>query len=233
MLLSRAANLVETLRIADQITNFPTDFQGEVTEDLSSVLGSLTVMASAVQTYHNIYRNGEVRDFLAFAVSVSSVTNLILADGEPSSSLIVQEVPAAIDNLKDEIQTILLDDPDTPNLYSSVSLQVGAFASVLRGNSDDDPVGKLFELPITVLDALLPSETAPNAFSITLEGDQEPALRQIRDSFDVLRNTVPANIRDFGTLVSNFGCAFTDAKFFVARLAGDSVGELVTALRQS
>jgi hypothetical protein len=231
--LSRAANLTETLRIIDQVNSFPVDFQGEVTEELADVLSSVTVMARAIQSYLNIYRNGETRDFLAYAVSVSSVTTLLLADGQPSNSLIVQEFPAVIDNLKDEIQTILLDDPETENLYSSVSLQVGAFASVLRGSSDDDPVGRLFELPVTVLDALLPSATAPNAFSITLEGDQEPALRQIRDSFDTLRATVPATIRDLGILVSNFGCAFTDAKFFVARLAGDSVGELVTALRQS
>lgn len=231
--LTRATKLVDTLRIVDQIVNFPPDFQGEVTQDLSQVLSSLGVSARAIQSYLNIYRNGEVRDFLASAVSVSSVTNLILADGQPASSLIVQEIPAAIDSLDDSIQTNILDDPESPNLYSNVSLQVRAFVSVLRGDSEDDPVGRLFELPITVCDALLPSETAPNAFSITLEGDQEEALRQIRESFAVLRDTVPATIRDLGILVSNFGCAFTDAKFFVSRLAGESVGELVTALRQS
>jgi hypothetical protein len=231
--LTRATNLVRTLRILDQIANFPADFSGEVSSDLQSVLNSLGVIATAIETYLNIYRNGEVRDFLASAVSVSSVTNLLLADGEPSSSLIVQEVPAAIDNLRSAIQSLLLDDPDCPNLYRGVSLQVGAFAAALRGTSDDDPVGRLFSLPVTVLDALLPSEMAPNAFSITLEGDQEPALRQIRESFDVLGQTTQATIRDLGIMVSNFGCAFTDAEFFVARLAGDSVGELVTALRQS
>ena len=61
-------------------------------------------MSRAIQTYLNIYRNGETRDFLASAVSVSSMTNLLLADGQPPSSIIVQEIPEAIDKLKENIQ---------------------------------------------------------------------------------------------------------------------------------
>jgi hypothetical protein len=128
---------------------------------------------------------------------------------------------------------VLLSDPDVEVLYRDVSLQVGAFASVLRGDKDDDPVGRLLSLPVTVLDALLPSTQSPEAFSIPLENGQEEALRQIRDSFDVLRRTVISTIRDLGLYRSNYGCAINDARFFVARLSGDSVKDLVTELRQS
>jgi hypothetical protein len=231
-MLSRACNLVESLRIKDQLENFPTDFDGGVDDDLQLVLDGLVSLSSSIENYLSVYRSGEIRDFLAYCVSVASTTNLLLADGEPDSSLIVAELPATIEQFRTSIQEILLDDENSRVLFNSVSIQVGAFVSVLRGNSDNDPVGRLLDLPITVLDALLPSNVE-GSYSIPLENGQEEALVQVRDSFDSLRGTVTATIRDLGVYRANFGCAMNDAEFFVARLAGDSVRNLVTELRQS
>lgn len=231
-MLSRACNLVKSLRIKDQLENFPNDFSGSVDEDLQLVLDGLVSLASSIENYLSVYREGEIRDFLAYCVSVASVTNLLLADGEPGSSIIVTELPAAIEQFRTSIQKILLDDDNCRVLFNSVSIQVGGFTSVLRGNSDDDPVGRLLDLPITVLDAILPSSVAA-AFSIPLENGQEEAMVQVRDSFDSLRSTVTSTVRDLGIYRANFGCAMNDAEFFVARLAGDSVRNLITELRQS
>jgi hypothetical protein len=231
-MLSRACNLVKTLRIKDQIVDFPQDFDDEIDDDLQLVLGGIQSLAASIENYLSVYRFGEIRDFMAACVSVSSVTNLILADGEPGSSLIVTELPAAIEQLRSNIQSVLLGDSEAEVLFSSVSLQVEAFADVLRGDKNDDPVGRLLDLPITVLDALLPS-AIPEAYSIPLENGQEEALRQIRDSFDVLRRTVKTTERDLEVYGANFNSAINDARFFVARLAGDSVKNLVTELRQS
>ena len=186
-----------------------------------------------IDEYLGAYRQGRIKDFLASCVSVGSMTNVILADGEPATSNLVTELPAGIEELRAQIQAVLLSTPEAEVLFNSVSLQIGAFASVLRGDSENDPVGKLLSLPVTVLDALLPSEEFPEAYSIPLENGQEEALRQIRDSFDVLRRTVISTIRDLGVYGSNYGCAINDARFFVARLSGDSVRDLVTELRQS
>jgi hypothetical protein len=231
-MLSRTCNLVKSLRIKDQITDFPEDFDGEVDDDLQLILAGLSSVADSVENYLAVYSSGEIRDFMAACISVASVTNLILADGEPVSSLIVTELPAAIEQLRNSIQSVILDDPESEVLFSSVSLQVGAFAGVLRGDGDNDPVGRLLDLPVTVLDALLPS-AVPGAYNLPLENGQEEAMRQLRDSFDVLRRTVGATVRDLGVYRANFGSATNDAQFFVARLAGDSVKNLVTELRQS
>lgn len=231
--LTRACNLVKSLRIQDQIDDFPWDFDFQIDPDLQEVLDGLSALRLLIDEYLGTYRHGNTRDFLASCVSVASMTNVILADGEPATSNLVTELPAGIEELRAQIQTVLLSDPAVEVLYSSVSLQVGAFASVLRGDSEEDPVGKLLSLPVTVLDALLPSEEFPEAYSIPLEAGQEDSLRQIRDSFDVLRRTVIATIRDLGVYGSNYGCAINDAKFFVSRLSGDSVRDLVTQLRQS
>lgn len=161
------------------------------------------------------------------------MTNVVLADGDPATSNLVTELPAGIEQLRAQIQTVLISDPAAEVLFSNVSLQVGAFASMLRGDSESDPVGKLLSLPVTVLDALLPSEEFPEAYNIPLENGQEEALTQIRDSFEVLRRTVISTIRDLGVYGSNYGCAINDAKFFVSRLSGDSIKNLVTELRQS
>ena len=231
-MLSRACNLVKSLRIKDQLENFPNDFTGSIDEDLQLVLDALISLSNSVESYLSVYRFGEIRDFLAYCVSVASVTNLLLADGEPESSLIVAELPATIEQFRVSIQEILLDDDNSRVLFDSVSIQVGAFLSVLRGNSDNDPVGRLLDLPVAVLDALLPSEVV-GSYSIPLENGQEEALVQVRDSFDSLRSTVTATIRDLGVYRANFGCAVNDAEFFVARLSGDSVKNLITELRQS
>jgi hypothetical protein len=232
-MLTRACNLVKSLRIQDQINDFPEDFDNEIDPDLQAVLNGLSSLTSLIDRYLVIYRSGSIRDFLASCVSVASMTNVLLADGEPATSALVAELPAGIEELRAQIESVLLSDPESEVLYNDVSLQVGAFASVLRGDKDDDPVGRLLGLPVTVLDALLPSTQFPGAFSIPLENGQEEALRQIRDSFDVLRRTVISTIRDLGLYRSNYGCAINDARFFVARLSGDSVKDLVTELRQS
>ncbi len=231
--LTRACNLVKSLRIQDQITGFPEDFDFQIDPDLQEVLDGLSALRLLIDEYLGSYRHGNIRDFLASCVSVGSMTNVVLSDGEPATSNLVTELPTGIKELRAQIQTVLLATPEAEVLFNSVSLQVGAFASVLRGDNEEDPVGKLLSLPVTVLDALLPSEEFPAAFSIPLENGQEEALRQIRDSFDVLRRTTVATIRDLGVYGSNYGCAITDARFFVARLSGDSVRNLVTELRQS
>ena len=232
-MLTRACDLVKSLRIRDQITDFPEDFDNEIDPDLQLVLNGLASLTYLIDGYLTVYRYGNIRDFLASCVSVASMTNVLLADGEPATSVLVTELPAGIEELRAQIQSVLLSDPAVEVLYHDVSLQVGAFASVLRGDSDNDPVGRLLGLPVTVLDALLPSTQFPEAYSIPLENGQEEALRQIRDSFDVLRRTVISTIRDLGLYRSNYGCAVNDARFFVARLSGDSVKDLVTELRQS
>jgi hypothetical protein len=231
--LTRACDLVKSLRIRDQITQFPEDFDGQIDSDLQEVLDGLLSLTFLLDEYLTIYRYGEVRDFLAACVSVGSMTNVLLADGEPSTSNLITELPAGIKELRTQIQNVLLSDPNTEVLYRNVSIQVGAFSSVLRGNSEDSPAERLLSLPVTVLDSLLPSTEFPESYSIPLENGQEEALRQIRDSFDVLQRTVVSTIRDLGVYGSNYGCAINDAKFFVSRLSGDSVRKLVTELRQS
>jgi len=229
-MLTRAANLVKSLRIKDQISDFPTDIEGNIEENLVAVLAALDSIANSINSYFDIYRSGEVRDFLASVVSVSSMTNFLLADGDPNSSLIVKELPARIEELRASVQTNILDASDSEDLYSSVSLQVGAFASVLRGNEEDDPVGRLFDLPVSVIDSILPSDDAPNAFSLEMLPSQEAAMRQLRDSFELLRTSRFSTNRDLSIYDPNFGCAITDARFLLARLAGDSVSNLVTEL---
>ncbi len=232
-MLTRAVDLVKSLRIKDQISNFPTDIEGNLEENLAAVLGALDGIADSLKTYFDIYRNGEVRDFLAAVVSVSSMTNLLLADGDPSASLIVKEVPARIEELRASVQSNILDDPESEELYSSVSLQVGAFASVLRGNERDDPVGRLFDLPVSIIDSVLPSEEAPDAFNLEMLPTQEAAMQQLHDSFALLKISKFSTNRDLSIYAPNFGCAITDAKFLLARLAGDSVNNLVAELRKT
>lgn len=219
-ILSRSTNLISSLRILDQIDEFP----GDTSEDLLEILGALRSIAGSQNVYLSIYRSGVVRDFLAEAVSVSSVTHFLLANGDPSASQIVRETPALIANLRESIQTTILDDDESEELYDSVSLQIEEFSAVLRGDADDDPVGRLFDLPVTLIDSLL---------VFPFEEDQEQALRQLKDSFAVLRASRGATTRDLGSYSTNFSCAFTDAKFLNARLAGDSVSGLITALRQT
>jgi hypothetical protein len=232
-ILTRSTDLVNSLRIRDQINDFPTDIQGNLDETLAQVVGVLGSLADTIGLYFNIYRNGEVRDFLAAAVSVSSMTNFLLADGDPTASLIVAEVPDRIDNLRASVQTNILDDPASENLFNSVSLQVGAFASVLRGTSENDPVGRLFDLPVSVIDSILPSEDAPNAFSLEMLPTQEAAMRQLRESFALLKTSRSSTNRDLSILNPNFGCSVTDAEYLLARLSGDSVSQLVTELGQA
>ena len=229
-ILTRSTDLVNSLRIRDQINDFPTDIEEELDETLATVVSVLGSLADTLGLYFNIYRNGEVRDFLAAAVSVSSMTNFLLADGDPNASLIVTELPDKIEKLRVSVQTNILDDPVSKDLFNSVSLQVGAFASVLRGTDEDDPVGRLFDLPVSVIDSILPSEDAPNAFSLEMLPTQEAAMRQLRESFALLKTSRSSTNRDLSILNPNFGCSITDAEFLLARLSGDSVSQLVTAL---
>ena len=229
-ILTRSTDLVNSLRIKDQINDFPTDIQGNLDETLAQIVGVLGSLADTLGLYFNTYRSGEVRDFLAAAVSVSSMTNFLLADGDPAASLIVTEVPDRIDNLRASVQTNILDDPASEDLFSSVSLQVGAFASILRGTAEDDPLGRLFDLPVSVIDSILPSENAPNAFSLEMLPTQEAAMRQLRESFALLKTSRSSTNRDLGILNPNFGCSITDAEYLLARLSGDSVSELVAEL---
>ncbi len=231
--LTRSTDLVNSLRIRDQINEFPTDIQGNLDETLAQVVGVLGSLSDTIGLYFNTYRRGKVRDFLAAAVSVSSMTNFLLADGDPNASLIVTEVPDRIHKLRDSVQTNILDDPASGELFSSVSLQVGAFASVLRGTSENDPVGRLFDLPVSVIDSILPSEDAPNAFSLEMLPTQEAAMRQLRESFALLKISRSSTNRDLGILNPNFGSSITDAEYLLARLAGDSVSPLVTELGQA
>jgi len=231
--ITRVSNLVKTLRISDQITNFPLGFDNNINPDIQEILSSLLVMTTAIETYLNTYRKGQVRDFLAFAISISSVTNILFSDGEPFRNVIVKETPEVTSRLKQSITKNILNDEESIDFYRGVSLQVGELTSVLRGTTEDDPVGKLLDMPLALLDSVLPSQSVVSSFSVDLEGDQEPALRQIRNSFDVLRRTVSSTIRDLNVLSVNFGCAFTDAEFLVSRLSGDSVSNLITALRQN
>jgi len=232
-MLTRAADLVKSLRIKDQINDFPTDIEGNLDENLAAVLSALDSIADSLKSYFDVYRNGEVRDFLAAVVSVSSMTNFLLADGDPSASLIVKEVPARIEELRTSVQSNILDDPESEDLYSSVSLQVEAFASVLRGNEEDDPVGRLFDLPVSIIDSILPSEEVPDAFSLEMLPTQEAAMQQLRDSFALLKISKFSTNRDLSIYGPNFGSAITDAKFLLSRLAGDSVNNLVTELRKT
>ena len=229
-ILTRSTDLVNSLRIRDQINDFPTDIKGNLDETLALVVSSLGSLADTLGLYFNIYQSGEVRDFLAAAVSVSSMTNFLLADGDPNASLIVTEVPERIEELRTSVQTHILDDPASENLFSSVSLQVGAFASVLRGTGEDDPVGRLFDLPVSVIDSILPSEDAPNAFSLEMLPTQEAALRQLRESFALLKTSRSSTNRDLSILNPNFRCSVTDAEFLLARLSGNSISQLVTEL---
>jgi hypothetical protein len=232
-ILTRSTDLVNSLRIRDQINDFPTDIQGNLNETLAQVVGVLGSLADTIGLYFNTYRSGEVRDFLATAVSVSSMSNFLLADGDPNASLIVTEVPDRIHKLRESVQTNILDDPASGELFSIVSLQVGAFASVLRGTSENDPVGRLFDLPVSVIDSILPSEDAPNAFSLAMLPTQEAAMRQLRESFALLKTSRSSTNRDLGNLNPNFGSSVTDAEYLLARLAGDSVSRLVTELGQA
>jgi hypothetical protein len=232
-ILTRSTDLVNSLRIRDQINNFPTDIAGNLDETLAQIVGVLGSLADTLRLYFNIYQNGEVRDFLAAAVSVSSMTNFLLADGDPNASLIVTELPDRIEKLRTSVQTNILDDPASEDLFSSVSLQVGAFASVLRGTEENDPVGRLFDLPVSVIDSILPSEDAPNAFSLEMLPTQEAAMRQLRESFALLKTSRSSTNRDLSILNPNFGCSVTDAEFLLARLSGDSVSQLVTELGQA
>jgi hypothetical protein len=232
-ILTRSTDLVNSLRIRDQINDFPTDIQGNLDETLAQIVGVLGSLADTIGLYFNTYRGGEVRDFLAAAVSVSSMTNFLLADGDPNASLIVTEVPDRIDDLRVSVQTNILDDPASENLFDSVSLQVGAFASVLRGTVEDDPVGRLFDLPVSVIDSILPSEDAPNAFSLEMLPTQEAAMQQLRESFALLKNSRSSTNRDLSILNPNFGSSVTDAEYLLARLAGNSVSKLVTELGQA
>jgi len=232
-ILTRSTDLVTSLRIIDQVNNFPTDIEGNLDANLALVVGALGSLASTIRVYFDMYRSGGVRDFLAAAVSVSSMTNFLLADGDPNSSQIITEIPAQIEELRSSIQSNILDDPSTEDLYSSVSLQVGALSSILRGNEDNDPVGRLFDLPVSIIDSILPSEDAPNSFSLDMLPTQEAAMVQLRESFALLKISRSSTNRDLGVLRPNFGCSITDAKFLLARLAGDSVSQLVTALRQA
>jgi hypothetical protein len=221
-ILTRSTDLVNSLRIRDQINDFPTDIQGNLDETLAQIVGVLGSLSDTIGLYLGIYRNGEVRDFLAAAVSVSSMGNFLLADGDPNASIIATEVPDRINKLRDSAE-----------LFSSVSLQVGAFASVLRGTVENDPVGRLFDLPVSVIDSILPSADAPNAFSLEMLPTQEAAMRQLRESFALLKITRSSTNRDLGTLNPNFGSSITDAEYLLARLAGDSVSQLVTELGQA
>ncbi len=230
LILTRSTDLVNSLRIRDQINDFPTDIEGNLDEILAQVVSVLGSLADTLGLYFNIYRSGEVRDFLATAVSVSSMTNFLLSNGDPNGNLIVTEVPERIEELRTSVQTNILDDPASEDLFNSVSLQVGAFASVLRGNEDNDPVGRLFDLPVAVIDSILPSEDAPNAFSLEMLPTQEAAMRQLRESFALLKISRSSTNRDLGILNPNFGCSITDAEFLLARLSGDSVSQLVTEL---
>ncbi len=230
LILTRSTDLVNSLRIRDQINDFPTDIEGNLDETLAQVVSVLGSLADTLGLYFNIYRSGEVRDFLATAVSVSSMTNFLLSNGDPNGNLIVTEVPERIEELRTSVQTNILDDPASEDLFNSVSLQVGAFASVLRGNEDNDPVGRLFDLPVAVIDSILPSEDAPNAFSLEMLPTQEAAMRQLRESFALLKISRSSTNRDLGILNPNFGCSITDAEFLLARLSGDSVSQLVTEL---
>jgi hypothetical protein len=232
-ILTRSTDLVNSLRIRDQVDDFPTDIRGNLDGTLAQVVGVLGSLSDTIGLYFNTYRSGEVRDFLAAAVSVSSMTNFLLADGDPDASLIVTEVPERIDNLRASIQTNILDDRASEDLFNSVSLQVGALASVLRGTVEDDPVGRLFDLPVSVIDAILPSEDAPNAYSLEMLPTQEAAMRQLRESFALLKTSRSSTNRDLSVLNPNFGCSITDAEFLLARLAGDSVSKLVTELGQA
>lgn len=232
-ILTRSTDLVNSLRIRDQINDFPTDIEGNLDQSLAQIVSVLGSLADTLGLYFNIYRNGEVRDFLAAAVSVSSMTNFLLADGDPNASLIVTELPDRIEKLRASVQTNILDDPASEDLFNSVSLQVGAFASVLRGTGEDDPVGRLFDLPVSVIDSILPSEDAPNAFSLEMLPTQEAAMRQLRESFALLKTSRSSTNRDLSILNPNFGCSVTDAEFLLARLAGDSVSQLVTELGQT
>ncbi len=232
-ILTRSTDLVNSLRIRDQINDFPTDIEGNLDETLARVVGVLGSLSDTLELYFNTYRNGEVRDFLAAAVSISSMTNFLLADGDPNASLIVTEVPDRIDDLRESVQTHILDDPASEDLFSSVSLQVGAFASILRGTAEDDPVGRLFDLPVSVIDSILPSEDAPNAFSLEMLPTQEAAMKQLRESFALLKISRSSTNRDLSILNPNFGCSITDAEYLLARLAGDSVSQLVAELGRS
>jgi len=219
-ILTRATNLISSLRILDQIKEFP----GDPNENLTEILSAIRSIAGSQNIYFSIYRSGVVRDFLAETISVSSVTNFLLADGDPSASQIVVEAPALIANLRESIQTTILDDEESEELYNSVSLQVEEFSAVLRGDAEDDPVGRLFDLPVTLIDSLLP---------LGFEDDQEQAFKQLRDSFAALRTARSATTRDLSSYASNFSCAFTDAKYLNARLAGDSISGLISELRQT
>jgi hypothetical protein len=62
---------------------------------------------------------------------------------------------------------------------------------------------------------------------------QEAAMRQLRESFALLKTSRSSTNRDLGNLNPNFGSSVTDAEYLLARLAGDSVSRLVTELGQA
>lgn len=220
-LLGRSSNFISALRILDQIDEFP----GPVGADLETILGALRSIAGSQNAYLAGYRSGPIRDFLAEAVSISSVTGFLLAGGIPENSQIVVETPELIANLRRAIQEVILDDEESEELYDRVSLQVEEFAAVLRGNEEDDPVGRLFSLPVMVIESLLSSGL------LELESEQEQSLTQLRDSFEALETIRSATVRDLEAYSSSFSNAHTDARFFNSRLAGDSVSDLIAELR--
>ena len=226
-MLLRVSDVVKSLRIVDQVSSFPTDIEGNIDSNLETVLGVITNLAYSISQYFSLYRSGDLRDFLAAATSVSSMTNFLLSDGNPERNKIVQETPERNKELEASIQNRIINDPNSEELYNSVSLQVEELWSFLVGSEEQDYVGRLFDLPILVIDSLLSDSSG-----IPLIPAQVSALEQLRSSFLVLRDSRISINKDLVVLKSNFGCALTDAKYLVNRLSGSSISELVKELGQ-
>lgn len=231
--LLRSSDLVRSLAILSQIRNFPTDVEGALDSNLAAVLEALESLANSIKLYLDVYRSGRVLDFLANAISVSSMTNLLFSEGDPASNLLIREAPERIEELRSSVTTNILNDPGIEDLYNRVSLQVGALASVLIGNETENPVGRLFDLPVRVINSILPVEGVPGAFSLDMLPSQQAAFEQLRDSFELLKFSRTATTRDLDTYRINFGSAVVDARTLLAKLSGDSVSALVAALGQS
>ena len=223
-LLLRSTDVIKSLRIQDQIDNFPTDVNGNLEANLVSILDGLSSLTTSIHLYLDEYRVGELRDFLATVISVSSMTNFLLADGNPKRSLIVKERPERINVFKESVQTNILNAHDSVELYRLVSIQIETLWGFLIGNEDTDPVGKLLDLPISMIDSVIDV--------LSLSASQRAALVQLRESFNVLSNVRISINRDLTAYRASFMSAVADAHFLLSRLSGSAISELVAELGQ-
>jgi len=228
LILLRAADIVKSLRIKDQIQQFPRDFDNEIKPELSQILDFLEFLTDAVDNYLAIYKRADIRKFLADSVSVASFNILLFSDGDPINSTFSKDFPGAVQSLALGVESNILSEESVfPETYQSIASTLDSLTNTIRGEINEDLISSLLETPLVFINSIFFVEP----ILVPLEGDQRPAMEQINSSFMALRRTTPAILRDLGELSSNFRCAFTEAGLFVSRTPSSSLGNLIGTLR--